>query len=710
MPEVRLAGCRPEPLSSYLKGLGLVRVLAEQQDADLRTWWQGDELWVRSTLDLDGIVDFLYHRYRPTPLLAPWNNGSGFGEADATKSPKATAAVEQIVCSGDTRLAEYRKAIRGTQALCARPGWYGLSKEQQVALCRSTLPDTVVSWLDTAVVLTADSRAFPPLLGTGGNDGRFDFASNFMQRVAELLGLTRRAKGAAPVDELARAATGGGGASLDRALIGQFDPGGAGGPGSSPFGAAGSLSNPWDFVLLLEGAVLFASGVARRLSTGRAAASVPFMVRSTAAGHPSAAGAENTRGELWAPIWTQPASYAEISRLISEGRAEFAGRQAGNALDLARSLATLGVDRGVSEFVRHAFVERNGLATFAVPVGRLRVRERSRAGLLGQLDGWLQRARAVRNAPDSMERLLRAVDDVEFELARGGDPRALQAVLCLVADLHHLAERSDAVQARIGSPIRGVRAADWVPAMDDGSAEHEVAVALASLRERGEAYGLLRHLVTDVDWSGRPVRVHGVATRSLEDVLANCLRRLAFEHPPALDEDGRRRWLASTVASPARLATVGDFLAGSFDDGRIARLIRAYVLLDWRGPWAMASSSPVHSPSTPPDPVFALVRPFFHSRRLLAPFDEVALVAEPGWPQLLAVGRHEEVARLAIHRLRVNRLEPRVTAPKATASTSGRRIAASCLLPTTDPAIGRLLRSSVTDPTALSNTPAEETV
>lgn len=708
MVDSRLGGCRPEPLSSYLKALGLIRVIAEQADPDLLAWWQADELRVRSSLDAEAVVSFLCDRYRPTPLLAPWNKGSGFGAEDATKSPKATAAVERIARSVDPRLSEYREAISIAHKLRERPGWFDLSKDQQVALCRSALPDSTIGWLDTTVVLTAESRAFPPLLGTGGNDGRFDFASNFMQRLAEVFGMVPRGASAGPVAELALAALTGARTALDRAAIGQFDPGAAGGPGSSPLGAAESLSNPWDFILLLEGALLFASGAARRLSTGSAAVAVPFMVRSTAAGHPSAAAAERVRGELWAPMWSRPAAYPEIARLMSEGRAEFAGHQAGSALDLARSLATLGVDRGVNEFTRHAFIERNGLATFAVPVGRLEVRERHGAGLLGQLDGWLQRVRTVPNAPGSLGRLLRAADDAQFTLARDGGPRALQDVLCAIGDIHRVGERSVAIRKHVGRPIQSLAAVDWLPAMDDCSSEHELAGALASLRWRGQSDGLLRKLATDVDWSGRPSRVHGLGMLPVTGVMAAFLSRLEVDQTQAQDSDGQLPWLGASMAAPARLVAIERFVSGEVDEGRLARLLSAYCLLDWRTHTGMASSSESPGRLAPPNPLFALVKPFFHSSRLPHPFQHLALMPEHGWPRLLAIGRADEVARRAIHRLRINRLEPRVATPEAlAASTNGRTIAAACVIPATNGAMATLLRRSVATPVHPSTTPAE---
>jgi len=40
--------------------------------------------------------------------------------------------------------------------------------------------------MDAAIVLLQDRQAYPPVLGTGGNDGRLDFTQNFMQRLLDL--------------------------------------------------------------------------------------------------------------------------------------------------------------------------------------------------------------------------------------------------------------------------------------------------------------------------------------------------------------------------------------------------------------------------------------------------------------------------------------------------------------------------------------------
>jgi CRISPR-associated protein Csx17 len=693
MAEHRLCGCRVEPLGSYLKALGILRLVSEQEDPSAAGWWSGDEFWLRTKLSETELIDFFVERYSPTPLLAPWNKGSGFGEEDAAKSPKAVAAVARIESATSDRLASYGKAIAAVQRLRQRVGWYGLEKQDQVALCRNELPDDCVAWLDAAVVLTSESRAFPPLLGTGGNDGRFDFGSNFMQRLAELFGLVDRARGSATTAELARSAVfADKTVRLDRAAIGQFDPAGAGGPGSSPMGSAESLSNPWDFVLLLEGALLFSSAAARRLS-GQQTAAVPFIVNASGSGYPSSADAENSRGELWAPLWNSPTRFVEIARLVSEGRAEFNGKQATNGVDLARSLATLGVDRGISSFVRHGFMERNGLATFAVPLGRVEVKPQEGAAVLGAIDRWVNQMRSLKNPPDSLGGLLRRLDDAQFAVAAGGGALALQDVLVTVAAIDALAVRSRELRDK-NRRLTGLAARDWLPLLDDGSVEFELAVALASLRTRGSGRSWIRALTSPpADSTDRQPIVGGLGRSPLVAVLAGCLARLAIARPVP-DPDLKpfsKHWLNGARALPARLASVEKFLQGETDDERLAALLAACTMLDWS-----SGSDPLERDhqrrEAPVQPSFAVVAPFFHPRKTAGEGESASLVADVSWPRMLIARRTADVVSEALRQLRIGGFETVIVFP---ALIDPLRLAAACLVPISNGAAESLVARCV---------------
>jgi len=170
MNELVLEGCRPIPLAGYLKALGVLRLVAEQADPAARGWWEGDRFRLRTTLVRDGLVNFLLSDYRPTPIIAPWNGGSGFYPKDSKDG------ISTLQGSGLTRLAAYREAIElgarllRERKLDERPT--DQAKGELIAALRAEAGPELVGWIDAAIALTLDRMAFPPLLGTGGNDGR----------------------------------------------------------------------------------------------------------------------------------------------------------------------------------------------------------------------------------------------------------------------------------------------------------------------------------------------------------------------------------------------------------------------------------------------------------------------------------------------------------------------------------------------------------
>jgi CRISPR-associated protein Csx17 len=106
MNELRLAGCKPEPLASYLKALGVIRLIAEQgKDPDVLARWNEDQLVLQGNVDQDNLVHFLCEEYRPTPIVSPWNGGSGFYPNDNREAISAIASTE------NPRLATYRSVI-----------------------------------------------------------------------------------------------------------------------------------------------------------------------------------------------------------------------------------------------------------------------------------------------------------------------------------------------------------------------------------------------------------------------------------------------------------------------------------------------------------------------------------------------------------------------------------------------------------------------
>jgi len=380
--DLELPGCTHEPLMAYLKALGILRLVSEQKDAEARGWWKHDVFWLRSTLDRDALVKFFLEEYRPTPIVAPWAGGSGFFKKDNKQ------AVQALAVSGVARVGLYRKVINSVQTIISEEEVGDKPKDADktrlIRRYRRELPDEVVAWMDAAMVLQRDGQGFAPLLGTGGNDGRLDFTQNFMQRIVSL-GLHRDDR---PTDQSRAwlgAAMFASQAQLGTASVGQFAPGRAGGPNATQGMEGDSTDNAWDFLLMLEGAIIFAGAAVRRYGADDSArATFPFAVRAIAAGFDSPASKDETdsRGELWLPLWIRPASIHELGQLFGEGRAEVSGRAARDGTDFARAVAALGVDRGIMAFNRLGFLKRSGKAFLAAPLGRFEVIERSGVDLL----------------------------------------------------------------------------------------------------------------------------------------------------------------------------------------------------------------------------------------------------------------------------------------------------------------------------------------
>ena len=398
MPDILLEGCASRPLASCLKALGILRLVGEQQDAQVRGAWRNGCFVLSSSLDKETLCDFFLHVWQPTPLVSPWNGGSGFYPGDNTEG------IDAITQSTDSRLAGYRAVIARIRdwpefrMLASLPA--GQARKQRDSVreeckniflqrCRAELPEACLPWLDAAFILREDKAVFAPLLGTGGNEGRLEYANNFMQHVNAVFAASDTQQGRGWLESALFAVPTPG---LPKVAAGQLDPGSAGGCNQSAGFALDKAApvNPWNFLLMLEGSLLFAGTLARRSPEDPAQVSFPFCVGRMAAGFASSSLRDNGRGELWFPLWSRPASLREVRRLLGEGRATLGRRQACDGLDFTRAIASLGVERGIDSFERYSFLERRGQSYVALPSGNLSVRYQPRVALLEPVARWLE--------------------------------------------------------------------------------------------------------------------------------------------------------------------------------------------------------------------------------------------------------------------------------------------------------------------------------
>lgn len=666
---------------AYLKALGVLRLVSEQKDGAARGWWKNDVFRLRSTLDCDALAKFFLDEYMPTPIVAPWAGGSGFFKKDNKKAVDALCGSESPRCKAYADVIHHVRRIIKNEGIGDKPK--DGDKSRLIRRYRRELPDEVVAWMDTAMVLQQDGQGFAPLLGTGGNDGRLDFTQNFMQRI---LSLNLHTKDEQPTDEsrgrLAQALLASP-AKLGSASVGQFAPGRAGGPNATQGMEGDSTDNPWDFILMMEGALLLAGAAVRRFAIADSARTAfPFTVRTVAAGFDSPASKDEaeSRGEQWLPLWTRPTSAAELRQLFGEGRAEVSGRTARDGADFARAVAGLGVDRGITGFNRLGFLKRSGKAFLAAPLGRFGVVERTYVDLLREADSWLEcfrRAAGDKYAPPRFGSALRRIDSAIFDFCKYGGPAFFQSIIVALGAAERELSRAERFRdSKSLRPLAGLSSA-WIDAANDGSPEFTVATAIAGIHDSDRRIGLLRSNLEPVDWQKR-CRAWAEKDRcvvwnaaDLSTNLANVLQRRMMDGARAGCE--RLPW-ASRWTAPVN--TIAAFIAGDLDDQRIEELIWGVMLADQprdskRGGEKNQSAQPNSAPPLPRE--YALLKLLFLARALtidrkrngtvswrLARDGEagIKIRPEPRILPLLRAGRIGEACNIAAQRLRVSGLSP----------------------------------------------------
>lgn len=628
-----LDGCAPSPLAHYLKALGILRLVTEQADPEARGAWRDERFLLYTRLDRAELERFFLESYRPTPLLSPWNKGSGL-------LAREVPAVGTLERGSAPRFEGYRQVLREARALNETVGITDVAaaikrikdeanlvrdprekrrirtsadyKERLAAATRhfDELKRVVLipasrrswrgphlDWLESAVVLTAAAKpTYPALLGSGGNDGNLDMASNAMQRLAELFELDHPAgvprEGTA--EGLRVALWAGADRVCARRNVGQLLPGSAGGANSTNGPSGESFVNGWDFLLALEGAVAFRGGTTRRLSVDASPAlgSAPFAVYGHAAGYGSASFSDEAgRGEQWMPLWTRPASFPELRQLLAEGRAQTGRAAARRPLDLVRAVTRLGVARGLSSFVRYGYIERNGQANLAVSLGRVRVGDHPRARLVDDLAPWLDRLHRHardKHAPTRLQAAERQLSNAVFEcLSRPDEARCWQGILLAAADVESFLVPGS---SPLAGPIPRLQPA-WIDAADDGSIEHRLAVALGTARagDRPSGHGVdpVRTHFVPLDEKGKLLttgerrtsrvasspRLLPAGAAPVEALLALVERRLVEAGRGA----SRRLPLVAPPRSGASLQDLAAFLDGAADDAKVLRLARAFA-------------------------------------------------------------------------------------------------------------------------------------
>lgn len=683
-----LRGCAPTPLAHYLKALGILRLVATQADKEARGFWKDGAFFLATTLDEQEFVRFFLERYEPTPMLSPWNGGSGFYPGD---NKEGYGALRE---SKAARFAPIRAATLHAESLVkgltVRPA--ADEKQRLLRRCVSTWDATSHAWLRAAFSLDgAGEASYPALLGTGGNDGRLDFTNNYLQRIANLFDVDSgvAGDGTEPLLQLSlfRCAA----SALEENAIGQFFPGAAGGANASAGFDGGSLVNPWDFVLMLEGALVLRVASLRRLDTDELVQSAaPFALRSHGSGYASASPEDaSARGEQWVPLWSGPSTLAEVNALFDEGRLHGGHRAARGTLDATRALANLGVARGVESFARFGYFERNGQSNLAVPLGLFAVKHRPEVRVLDELDKFvrgLSFAADKTGAPLSLPRAARAIERAMLAASFPTATRETWAELvCVLGEVEHgfLAHGKSTKEANLRPlPRLSTR---WLDLIDDDTPEVRLAIAIAS--QGHPKLGPLRRNalpLADPHYSAFHTTAESLAEDPsvvwkghslVADLTAVALRRTI---------DGTKNAAGAFPLVGKRSASLEDvqlFLEGRVDDRRIGRLVRGLLSVDWS-----RTDDIRRGASCDPVPLHSLVR--------MAYLPHVVLPLHPRLDatplRLLASGRLTDAATLLVRRLAAGGLRAKLSVVGGDGAFA-RRLAASVAIPISKPDYARLL-------------------
>lgn len=623
---IPISGLSPDSLGNYLASLGLLRLLVSKWPS-VRMAWHDDVLHVLGgppALDdlLDEIVLVATNR-----AWTPYERGWAAAQKKSTKA-------------------------KSGQALAL---WQASAEEAELEMLASH-------------AVAASRVSFNPLLGSGGNAGKRDFAVGWKQAIDALASSgtdtkkktnkkTKKSEsiteGSSPSgtdqrrEELAALLLGKPTAWLLEKLN-----------AASWFSEANKLYNsgqgpyregrlsPWSMALACEGLPFLAGGASRRLGArARAVGAFPFVTRAAA---PEVAGeAGRNLGEVWAPVWDRPMTVPEVRALFARGRAELRGRGVLTPSAFATAIMRRGVDAGISEFRRFTLGRTTSANTFEPRFEgtfRLPAFDDARpsstpsatsatvvATALERVTALIEQPRFPRDRKIGQRwRVAGLRGPIEAAALRVAaaldDPEAALAMLDAVVESLDRVDRNRRFrEARVSWEPLPI---GWLPSLfadEQPETEARLALALVSGFPSSRPLTLYRF---GVEWSydrfehaerapARWVWGPGDLPRVLSVVLAR--RTLDWE---STRKEQRRDEDPVRVVMPATCPHISRWLDGAVDERLLAKWISRLALFDWRTVphevRALAQPGPDRSGADGALCLFGLFQPLFDRHPLLS--------------------------------------------------------------------------------------------
>jgi CRISPR-associated protein Csx17 len=675
LPALALPGLSPDSLGNYLASLGLLRVLS-------RKWPSTRIAWRDEVLQVVG------------------------------GPPTLDALLDELVRVADTQTTEQKEWTqydkpwsdaqkKGTRAKSGRPLalWLAQAAEQYLALF-------------AAHAVPQARTSFNPLLGSGGNAGRRDFAKGWKHAVDALAAAPMKSK--RPKSRGKKAAVSDGGAVsyiderrselrallqgqpatwlLDKLSAGSWFSGATKLYNSGQSPSREGQTSPWAMALACEGLPLLAGCPSRRLGArARAVGAFPFVTEAAA---PEGVGeAGRILGEVWAPLWARPMTLAETATLLSRGRAELRGRGALTPAAFAAAIRKRGVDAGVNQFHRFTLRRTTSVNTFEP-------RFEARFARYGDRDG------ATAATSITLERVAALIEQRGFRGDRksGQRPRfeglrgPIEAALLNFAAEPH---RSDAASVLLDSIVASLDRIDcnrsfrerqvhwqplpieWLPSLfadEPPGTEARLALSLVSAFPAAQPFATYRF---GVEWRHRATfarYTHGERPPARWVWGPGNVARLlgALLSRRLLDEGASGASDADCASGPAQLTAptsdVRRWLASDLDESLLHAWLSRLALFDWRKvPHEVRSLIEPDSARVEADGalvLLGLVQPLVDGRRLviesLSPDD--LLSDEVG-------ARTAQVARSLVTLIRSGDLESAIRLAGSRYAMAGARLA-----------------------------------
>ncbi len=616
LPVVAAPGLSPDSLGNYLASLGLLRILAQHWPSVRGAWHRGIFQVVGGPETMGQLLDDLSdaaQRRRWTPYERGWT-------AAQKKSTKAKSGVSLSI-------------------------WQASADEEELQLL-------------AAHAVPAARISFNPMLGSGGNAGKREFAKGWKTAINVLAPsgpvdadeTTRRAKESQPSEAAAEIEKQEKCNHLQALLLGEpitwmveklnaaswfSDANKLYNSGQRPFREGGV--SPWSMALACEGLVFFAGGVSRRLGArARSVGAFPFVTQGAAPQKSGEAGRD--LAEVWAPLWHRPMTLPEVRTLFERGRAEVRGRGVLTPSAFATAIRRRGVDAGITEFRRFTLGRTTSANTFeprfegAVGVQNLDGDGASSAAasaaafdcLLGLLD-CLPRDRKV----GKRWRFVGLRGPLEAAMldaaAAPADPETAHAVLDAAVSALDRADRNRTFREReiTWQPLP----LTWLPMLFGDEApcpEARLAVALISGFTADRPFALYRFGIERQDrqcflhpkvpparWCWRP--------GPLASALCAVVQRRGIDWETASKQEPDAV-VVPTLPSPAPVPStyVDHWLACLVDDELLSRWLSRFALFDWSwvppGVRSMATTNDRRSGSSGNVCLFGLLQPLIDLR------------------------------------------------------------------------------------------------